>query len=271
MNGGGPPWGSGQGFRLRPEQALSNGGMAPVRWVHGTVWLWVVGTSGFAGCGGQTAPSAAIPNGSTDAGAGVADVAPTDAPPDAESDRAAFADAPPDDTGEAESSVDDAAPDVPEGGRDGSNPECTPGEEQGPCNASGTGCPGSFRSCYSDGTWSLCQCKSCTVELDAGACSWTFETWDGLAVPLVIPPSTDGTSAGIVDEDGGTSELPYVGPMAGFEGDCTADGGWYFGSYTGGGVGTLTTLTVVLCPTSCDLHLQAPAIRFEATRACWSS
>jgi hypothetical protein len=165
------------------------------------------------------------------------------------------------DATETGAEVTESGIDASDAGADVAATECSPGETR-TCNARMTGCPGSSQDCYSNGTWSPCWCKVCTIPLEPGLCSWTLGPFDAYLdffhPSLTVVPITVRT----IHAEGGTNTIPFVGRT---ESGCSQDGGWYVLEELGdfGGQLPIASQVFVLCEASCVLHQQNPELVFE--------
>ncbi len=148
---------------------------------------------------------------------------------------------------------------------DASVGECLLGDQKN-CTSSGTGCPDSQAFCDSSGHWQSCECKDCSLALNSQSCSWSFQ--DPERGRLIVPSSDSAGYVTWVSKFTGsaTTVLPHVM----YSTDCSSSGGWYAlaenpqvdpPSYV-----ITTSLTLALCPSSCDEHLASPTFEFTVHR-----
>jgi hypothetical protein len=209
------------------------------------VFGWLALTFGLGGCAGRTADSAGPVARPRDADAGAFDALAEDA----QSADTAFADSPVEDALEGEAMTEDATG----GDGDAAAAECTPGESR-VCYNLIVPCA-TLETCRFASTWGVCPCFECEGQLLAGACSWSEEMADS----NLVSERGGRLAVNRIDEDGGRARIAEVAA-----GSCTTDGGWYREVSGDGGT---TTLTVALCPASCD-ERQAGSVQFVLEVGC---
>jgi hypothetical protein len=143
---------------------------------------------------------------------------------------------------------------------------CTPGEVCACHGAWQTGCP-SYRKCHGEnggayaGYWGICNCATCTLQLDPSACSWTLASTDDAGVRL---PNGTNTTVTKTDAGGNVTTLALVGS----ESACTGNDGYYAVAVYNDPVTStmIASLTLTLCPASCAEHQQTSSETFELYR-----
>lgn len=134
------------------------------------------------------------------------------------------------------------------------------------CTGWSTGCPDSTQSCEATGQWGPCPCNECSLSLDQTTCIWILNASEDTLISVPTAYDAGLTNYVMVKSADATIELPYV-PSSD---QCTETGGWYAeAAVTEKDVAghTMTrSLTVGLCPASCERHLQSTEAEYSLYR-----